>query len=146
MDAQYIEHRAAGAPIAIEIDTVFARLESTFTLAGWSMDVAALVGQWGSSVNQFWIYGALRDRVTGNVVQAQASLYGQLGRADPNQWRRGDISHWSYSIKGITLYNLTVGGDLAIEFDYYNSIFNIEGNPVGMGSNGVTIASALNMT
>src|ERR1700733_12698425 len=65
MDEQYVDHRAAGAPVAIEIDTVFARLECTFTLAGWSTDVAALVAQWGSTNNQFWIFGALRDRVTG---------------------------------------------------------------------------------
>jgi Bacteriophage tail tube protein len=135
MDEQYVDHRAAGAPVAIEIDTVFARLESTFTLAGWSTDVAALIGQWGQASNQFWIFGALRDRVTGNVLQGKAAIFGRLGRADPNQWRRGDVSHWSYALKGITRYNLSVGGDPVYEFDYYNNIFNIAGSPVTQAVN-----------
>lgn len=141
MDEQYVDHRAAGAPVAIEIDTVFARLQCDFTLAGWSTDVADLIGQWGSAVNQFWVFGALRDRVTGNVVQGQASIYGRLGRADPNQWRRGDVSHWAYSIRGITKYKLTVAGAEIYEFDYFNSIFNVGGTAVTDAVN-----SALNLT
>jgi P2 family phage contractile tail tube protein len=135
MDEQYVDHRGAGAPVAIEIDTVFARLECTFTLAGWSTDVAALIGQWGSAANQFWVFGALRDRVTGNVLQGQAKIYGRLGRADPQQWRRGDVSHWAYALRGITRYNLSVGAESVYEFDYYNNIFNIAGNPVTFAVN-----------
>lgn len=141
MDEQYVDHRAAGAPVSIEIDTVFARLQCDFTLAGWSNDVASLIGQWGSAVNQFWIFGALRDRVTGNVVQGQASIYGRLGRADPNQWSRGAVSHWAYSLRGITKYKLSVAGEDIYEFDYFNSIFNVGGTDVTAAVN-----SALNLT
>jgi P2 family phage contractile tail tube protein len=142
MDEQYVDHRAAGAPIAIEIDTVFARLECTFTLAGWSTDVAALIAQWGSNVNQFWIFGALRDRVTGNVLQGKASIFGRLGRADPQMWRRGDVSHWAYALKGIVRYKLDVGQDSPVyEFDYFNNIFNVAGTPVTQAVN-----AALNIT
>ena len=42
-DEQYVDHRPGGAPVAIEIDTVFARPEVTFTLAGWNHQVNSLV-------------------------------------------------------------------------------------------------------
>lgn len=129
MDEQYVDHRAAGAPVAIEIDTVFARLECTFTLAGWTEQVEELVASWGIDVNQYWIFGALRDRVTGDVYQATAAIYGRLGRADPQLWRRGDIAHWAYAIRGITKYKLSVGNDAPIyDWDYYASRFFVGGN------------------
>lgn len=136
LDEQYVDHRAAGAPVAIEIDTVFARLECTFTLAGWSTDVAALIAQWGNNVNQFWVFGALRDRVTGNVLQGRASIYGRLGRADPQMWRRGDVSHWAYAIRGIVRYNLKVDQNAPVyEFDYFNNVFNVGGTAVTLQVN-----------
>lgn len=140
-DEQYVDHRAAGAPVAIEIDTVFARLQCDFTLAGWNTQVASILAQWGSDVNQFWVFGALRDRVTGNVLQARASIYGRLGRADPQLWRRGDVSHWAYSIRGITKYKLDVGTDQTLyEFNYFENKFNIGGR------NNDEILAALNLT
>lgn len=128
MDEQYVDHRAAGAPVAIEIDTVFARLECTFTLAGWNEQVSSLVASWGLGPNQYWIYGALRDRVTGDVYQAVGSLFGRLGRADPQLWRRGDVAHWAYAIRGIVRYTLSVGTDDPIyEWDYWNNVFKVGG-------------------
>lgn len=128
MDEQYVDHRAAGAPVAVEIDTVFARLECTFTLAGWNEQVAELTASWGVGPNQYWIFGALRDRVTGDVYQARAAIYGRMGRADPQLWRRGDIAHWAFSIRGITRYTLTVGNDAAIyDWDYFGNDFFVGG-------------------
>jgi phage tail tube protein FII len=147
LDEQYTDLRAAGAPVTLEINTVFARLECTFTLAGWSTDVASLVGQWGSQNNQFWIYGALRDRVSGDVLQASAQIFGRLGRADPQLWRRGDISSWAYTIRGISRYKLGVKEDDAplYEWDYFANIFNVGGDAIGLGSNGQSINQALNI-
>ena len=129
-DEQYVDHRATGAPVAIEINTVFARLECTFTLAGWTSDVSFLTDSWGIDLNQFWIYGALRDRVDGQVYKATASIFGRLGRADPQLWRRGDVMHWAYAIRGITSYQLTIEGDDAplYDWDYYNNTWQVNGD------------------
>lgn len=131
-DEQYVDHRGTGAPVGIEIDTVFARLQCDFTLAGWSPQVSTLIAQWGLDVNQFWLFGALRDRVSGQVLQGVASIYGRLGRADPQLWRRGDVAHWAYSIRSITRYKLMITEDQVpmYEWDYFNSVFNIGGSPV----------------
>lgn len=137
MDEQYVDHRGAGAPVAIEIDTMFARLQCDFTLAGWTSQVATLLAQWGSDVNQYWVFGALRDRVSGTVMQGIASIYGRLGRADPQLWRRGDVAHWAYSIRGITKYKLLINEDQTpmYEWDYYNNIFNVGGTSIAADIN-----------
>lgn len=142
-DEQYVDHRPTGGPVAIEIETIFARLQCDFTLAGWTSQVATILGQWGSDVNQFWVFGALRDRVSGQVLQGIASIYGRLGRADPQLWRRGDTAQWAYSIRGITKYTLTIKEDQTpmYEWDYYNNVFNIGGNSVVADIN-----AALNLT
>lgn len=142
-DEQYVDHHATGSPVAIEINTMFAHLQCDFTLAGWNTQVASLLAQWGSDVNQFWVFGALRDRVTGNVLQARASIYGRLGKADPQTWGRGSVSDWAYSIRGITTYKLDVGPDQTLyEFNYFENKFNIGG---GSASNDAILA-ALNIT
>lgn len=143
-EEQYTEHRAAGAPVSLEINTVFAKLECDFTLAGWTPQVASLIALWGSVNNQYWVYGALRDRVSGNIMQGVASIYGRLGKADPQQWRRGDTANWAYSIRGITKYKLfTNDGSPAIyEYDYFGGIFNIGGD----GTDNQNILAALNLS
>lgn len=108
MDEQYVDHRAGGAPVAIEIDTVIARLEASFMLIGWTPQVQTLVKSWVQQDNSFFAYGVIRDRSTGAALQAAAQIFGRLGRSMPQNWRRGDVQHWNYTIRGITKYQLTL--------------------------------------
>lgn len=126
-DEQYVDHRPGGAPVAIEIDTQIARFECTFTLMGWSPQVASLAHSWMVEQNMFFIYGALRDRQTGDVSNVRAELYGRLGRADPQNWRRGDVGHWSYAIRGITNYMLRIDEEPIYEWDFFTNLLRIGG-------------------
>lgn len=122
LDEQYVDHRPGGSPIAIEIDTIIARLESTFVLMGWAPQVAELVGSWQQNQNQFYAYGVVRDRMTGEATQSMAIMKGRLGRADPQNWRRGDVMHWNYAIRSITHYELYLAGEQIYYWDFFNNI------------------------
>jgi P2 family phage contractile tail tube protein len=119
MDVQYVDHRAGGAPVAIEIDTIMARLEATFVLVGITPQVMELLYAWEPHQDRFFVYGSLRDQVSGNAVQAAAFFRGQLGRVDPQNFRKGDLMHVNYSIRGITHYELKIGSEAVYYWDFF---------------------------
>jgi phage tail tube protein FII len=127
MEEQYVDHRPGGSPVAIEVDTIFARPECTFTLAGWSEQVPSLLAAWSDQQNTFFAYCVLRDRSSGAPIQAIATMTGRLGRADPQNWRRGDLHHWAYAIRGITMYELQIDQNILIQWEFFNNTLIING-------------------
>jgi P2 family phage contractile tail tube protein len=127
MDVQYADHRAAGAPIYIEVDTGMARLECTFVLIGITPQVMSLVDSWITEQRKFFVYGNVRDQMTGVAWQAAAAFRGQLGRADPQNFRKGDVMHTNYSIREITHYELGLGGNLVYYWDFFENIRYVGG-------------------
>jgi phage tail tube protein FII len=115
---QYVDHRAGGAPVGIEISTVVARLECTFVCVGLQSQIMNLIGSWADTMNWFWIYGVVRDQANGQAAQAAAAIKGQLGRADPQNYRRGDVMHTNYAIRGITHYEFNIAGSNVYLWDF----------------------------
>lgn len=106
MQEQYVDHRPGGSPVSIEIDTIIQRPECTFVLLGWTTQVATLLASWQSGQNAFTAYGVVRDRTTGDAMQAMAQITGRLGIADPQNFRRGEAMTWNYAIRSIIHYGL----------------------------------------
>lgn len=133
----YVDHRPGGAPVAIEVDVMIQRLECDFTLVGWNPEIDALLNAWQDGQNQFWFFGAIRDRViipdggTTNVFQAIAKMTGRLGKSQPGQWQRGALGEFSYSIRGIIAYRLTVAGSIVYDWDFFNNSFSTSGDSPG---------------
>ena len=122
MDVQYSDHRAAGAPIYIEFDTGMARLEATFVLVGVTPQVMNLVNSWVTSERKFFAYGNIRDHNTGIAYQAAAAFIGQLGRADPQNFRKGDVMHTNYAIRSITHYELKIADQDIVVWDFFTNV------------------------
>lgn len=118
LDVQYVDHRAGGAPVAVEIDTVIARLEATFSLVGVTPQVMGMLGSWSAQKNIFNAYGVIRDQITGGAAQAASQIWGQLSKVDPTNWRRGDVMHVGYAIRGITHYELNIAGEPIFFWDF----------------------------
>jgi uncharacterized protein len=121
MDVQYSDHRAGGAPIYIEIETGMARLECTFVLVGLTPQVLNLVNSWILTERKFFAYGNVRDHNTGIPFQAAAAFIGQLGRADPQNFRKGDVMHTNYSIRQITHYEFALADQPLILWDFFHN-------------------------
>jgi phage tail tube protein FII len=109
MVEEYLDHRPGGSWLGIEIDVQINKLQCDFTLAGWSLQAAQLIQAMQTSQTKFWVFGVIRDRLSGAAYQAQAVITGRLGRADPSAWERGRVHSWDYSIRGIQAYWLSVG-------------------------------------
>jgi hypothetical protein len=127
LDKQFTDHRPGGAPVGVEIDTVIARLECTFSLTGVVPQVMKLINSWTDAQLWYFVYGVLRDQNTGDVAQAAGVLKGKLGRVDPTNWSKGNILHHAYSIRGIFHYELQVAGEELYRWDFPTNTLVIGG-------------------
>src|SRR5215210_7098655 len=59
-EENFVDHRAGGAPVGIEVDTQLNRLECTFNLAGFQYEVAQLLGPSNILQRRFTGYGLIR--------------------------------------------------------------------------------------
>src|ERR1035437_4004417 len=140
LDVQWVDHRAGGGPVAIEIDTVIARLECTFSLIGVTPQVMVMLGGWGNGAKQsFDAYGVIRDQATGQTMQAHANLLGMLSRADPQNWRRGDVLHHAYAIRGIVRYQLVIAGEQIYYWDWATNTRVIGGTDLNAATNALLL-------
>ena len=119
LEENYVDHVAGGAPLGIEIDTHINRLEATFNLAGWQREVMIMIGVSEQALQRFTAYGVIRDRRTGAALESKAIISGRLGRVNPANWRRGDLQHHEYSIRGITHYELFMAGEEIYSWDFF---------------------------
>ena len=117
-DKATADHHPGGAPVAVEVPLQFNRLECTFQLLGLTPQVLSLVGSWTTAQNTFYIYGNIRDQITGQEAQAAALIKGILGRADPQNWTATAAHHTQYALKAIVHYEFQIAGDEIYNWDF----------------------------
>ena len=109
VEKSYVDFMPGGAIVGLEIDTHFNKFEVTFSLVGMTPQVMSQVGIWERASQQFSLYGFLRDRSgQGATQRVEAFIFGQLGRAAPDNFDRGTLHKSEYAIKGITHYELLI--------------------------------------
>lgn len=122
-DINYVDHRPGGAPVGVEIDTICNHLECTFVTLGLQPGILSMLRSLSFDDHYFEFYGVLRDQIEGSLWQAVARMTGQLARADPTPFDKGDVLHTQYSIRGMTHYELNVAGQEVYFWDFAQNIF-----------------------
>lgn len=130
VDEQYVDHRGCGSPVAIEIDTIIARFECTFQIIGLDPQVFDLIKPVTDAETWFYIYGLIKDRQSGDQMQAAAQVRGRLARVDPQVYRRNDTLQTACSIRGITYFRFALADNPMWEWDFYSNFFTVGGFPV----------------
>lgn len=111
MEEAYVDHMPGGAPISIEVNMHFNRLESTFNLAGWNPEIMMLIAPSRRVDQTFTVNGLIREKRSGRALKATAIMQGRLGRVNPTAFRKGDKMGHEYSIRGIVHYELWMQTD-----------------------------------
>jgi phage tail tube protein FII len=109
MEIQYVDHRAGGAPVAVEIDVVMTRLELSFEIVGITPQIMALLRNLKMSKHDFFAYGNLREYNTYSALPLRAYFQGQLAKVEPRPYKRGDVFHMRYQVRGLMRYELYIG-------------------------------------
>ena len=140
IDEQYVDHRAGGAPAAIEIDTIIARFECTFQIVGLDPQVYSLIRPTQDNQTNFFIYGLIRDYQSGGYVEAAAQMRGRLGRVDPQLYRRNDTLHTNFAIRGITAYKFSLANQPPIwDWDFFNNTFTVRSQELAVAPPAITV-------
>jgi phage tail tube protein FII len=109
LEVQYIDHRPGGAPVSVEIDVVQTRMECKFELVGITRQVMQLLYGHMPRAENFFIYGSIRDQLSGEAIQLEAQIRGQLGLVGPGPFQRGgEPMRVRYAIRGINAYVLSM--------------------------------------
>lgn len=131
LEENMVEHTAGGAWVQIEIPMFVNKLESTFNLAGFQPDVMRLFGTNSRVLQSYTAYGLIRDRATGQALQARAHMSGRLSRVNPTNFRKNDLQDIEYRIGSIVHYELamaeTAGTELVpiYKWDFFTSDFYV---------------------
>jgi phage tail tube protein FII len=131
MELQYVDHRAGGAPVAIEIDVIISRMELEFEIVGVTPQIMVLLRSMELTKNNFFVYGNLRDYMGGESIQLAAHFRGQLGRIEPRPFRRGDVFHMRYQVRGLTAYNLFIANNPILRWNFFENTYYVGDNIVG---------------
>jgi uncharacterized protein len=147
-EENYTDFLPGGAPVAIEVNTHFNRLEGSFNLNGWQPDVMGVLATSDWRMQRFNAYGLIRNRTNGEASQAIAVMWGRLGRVNPTAFRKGDLMVYEFSIRSITHYELYMSmsrnGDLRqiYYWDFFTSEFwvtGVTGTPVNVNADLINI-------
>jgi phage tail tube protein FII len=125
MEIQYVDHRPGGAPVAVEIDVVMTRMELSFEIVGITPQIMALLRNLEMRKHDFTALGNLREYNSGVALPLRAYFRGQLSKVEPRPFRRGDIYHTRYQVRGLMRYELYIGqNDIPIyRWDFFSNIF-----------------------
>jgi hypothetical protein len=109
----------------------------TFNLAGWTPHVMTMIGQSNRQRQIFTAYGLVRDRRSGEAMEAKSVFEGRLGRVNPTSFRKGDLQSHEYSIRGITHYELYLGDDEIYFWDFFISARRVGGEDLNQDMNAI---------
>ncbi len=109
-EERYADFRPGGANVAIEVDVQFVRLQASFTIVGITPQVMKLLRPVVGTSTYFTAYGVVRDMITFVPRQAIAIMFGRLGRVESSNFRREEVLHTTYAIRGLMSYRLAVAG------------------------------------
>jgi P2 family phage contractile tail tube protein len=135
LEENTVDWNPGGSPVASEVETGINKLESTFTLAGYTPEVMKLIGTSARERQIFTGYGVIRDRKLGSAIELRAVMQARLGRVAPSDFRRGDMNSHEYSIKSIVHYELYMGGDELYFWDMFTGEFRIGGQDINFDTN-----------
>lgn len=127
LSEMFQDHHAGGSKVQIEVAVGINKLEPTFKLAGWDPDLLSQFGLGGRAPKIFTAYGVIRNKRTGEAIEAKAIMEGRLGKVESEAFARGEMQSHDYAINEVVHYELWFGGREKLFWDFYTSEWRVDG-------------------
>lgn len=122
------EHHAGGAMGALSIGGLgFEPLDVTFKLMGVDAQSKAKFGLGVRGSRPYTIYGALRDKNGGRVIERKAILFGRMTEMSESEFEHGKTTNQDHKITEITHYELYEDKQEIFYFDFWTSQWRVGG-------------------
>jgi hypothetical protein len=127
LQENFQDYQPGGSRVGIEVAVGIQKLEAGFKLAGWDPDLLAQFGLGASARKKFTAYGVIRNKRSGEAIEAKAVLEGRLGSVSPEAFTRGELQGFDYSISEIMHYELYFEGAEKLYWDFFTSDWRVNG-------------------
>ena len=121
-------HHAGGAIGAIDIGGLgFEAPEISFKLVGPDAQTKTMFGLGQRGTRPFTIYGALRDKNGGRLIERKVVVFGRLVEVGESEYSRGKLIDQDHAIKEITHYEMYEDKNELYFFDWFSSTWRVGG-------------------
>lgn len=127
LQEMYQDHHPGGSPVGIEVAVGVQKLEPTFKLSGWDPDLLTQFGVGSRTKRVFTAYGVIRNKRTGEAIEAKAVIEGRLGKVEGEAFRRGEMQSHDYAINEVTSYALWFNGQEKFYWDFFTAEYRLDG-------------------
>ncbi|WP_336801815.1 phage major tail tube protein [Kaistia sp. MMO-174] len=127
LQAMYQDHHPGGSFVAMEFEVGIQKLTSSFKLKGWDPELLKQFGLGTPLKRVYTVYGAVRDKRSGNAVQAKAIMEARLGQANADAFQRGNLMGFGYSLNEISHYELHFGSEEILFWDFFTNVLRVGG-------------------
>ncbi|WEK50304.1 MAG: phage major tail tube protein [Candidatus Kaistia colombiensis] len=121
LQAMYQDHHPGGSFVAMEFEVGIQKLTSSFKLKGWDPELLKQFGLGTPLKRVYTAYGVVRDKRSGDALQAKAIMEARLGQAAPDAFSRGNLMGFAYSLNEITHYELHFGSEEIFFWDAFTN-------------------------
>ena len=127
LQRKFQDHSAGGGVVDIEVGLGIQKLEPSFKLTGHDPQVLSQFGYMGGETLIYTLRGATRDKISGKDVALKAVIEGELGKAESDAFKNGDLLASDYAINGVLMYQLFFDDAEKYFFDWRNSLIRVDG-------------------
>lgn len=129
LQAIYADHMAGGAPMGIEVEVGFNKLEPTFKLNGFDPELLSQFGAGGSAGyrRRYTAYGNLRDERSGRDIPVRSIIEGRLGRVAPDAFQKGELQGHEYAINSVVHYEVWFDDREKLYWDFFTRDWRVDG-------------------
>lgn len=127
LQEMYQDHHAGGSKVQIEVAVGIQKLEPTFKLTGWDPDLLVQFGLGSGRTKVFTAYGVIRNKRTGEAIEAKAIIEGRLGKIEAEAFQRGELQAHDYAINEVVHYELWFADREKLYWDFFSTDWRLDG-------------------
>ena len=122
------EHHPGGAISAITVGGLgFEPPEVTFKLMSTDSQTKTMFGIGTNGTSPYTIYGALRDKNGGRLIERKVVVFGRMIEVGENEYERGNLIEQDHKIAEITHYEFYEDRAEIYYFDWFSSTWRVNG-------------------
>ena len=138
LEEKTAEHHAGGSIGALEIGGLgLNALTQGFNLSGYDAPTMSQFGVLGAAIPAFTTYGVIRDTQGNAPIELKAVVWGRLTKLELSALKRGDLATQTHQVKEVVRYQLTWNGAEKFYYDFFGSIWRIDGVDQNAASNAI---------
>lgn len=131
-----VEHKAGGSLLGLNMGMgSFEPLELGFNLMGENMEALKQIGLRAAGRKNYTIREHIRDLESGREFASTSVVSGRLLTVEPDQFEKGSLKGCEYMVGEIISYRYVYDGIEKIDFDFFSSIYRVDGVDINAAAN-----------